>query len=59
MDKDRAAGTSKKVTGSLKKGVGKATDDKRLQKQGKAEKVGGKVQNKIGKAKDKLRSKLK
>jgi uncharacterized protein YjbJ (UPF0337 family) len=59
MDRDRTAGAAKKVAGSLKKGVGKATHNKRLENEGRAEKVGGKLQNKIGEAKDSLRGKLK
>lgn len=59
VDKDRTAGTSKKVTGSVKEGIGKVTGNKRLENEGKAEKTGGKVQNKIGGAKDKVRNKLK
>ena len=44
MDKDRSEGTGKKATGSLKKGVGKITGNKKLENEGKAEKTGGKAQ---------------
>lgn len=59
VDKDRTAGTSKKVTGSIKEGIGKLTGNKRLENEGKAEKTGGKVQDKVGVAKDKVRDKFK
>ncbi len=55
VDKDRSAGAGRKVTGSIKEGVGKATGNKHLENEGKAEKTAGKVQNKVGGAKDKLR----
>lgn len=59
MDKDRSEGKGKKVTGSIKKGVGKVTGNRRLEDEGRAEKTGGKVQNKVGEVKDKARDKLK
>lgn len=58
MDKDRTAGTSKKITGAIKQGVGKLTGNKRLESEGKMERTGGKVQTKVGKTKDKVRDKL-
>lgn len=58
MDKDRSEGTGRKVTGSLKKGLGKVTGNKKLENEGRAEKTGGKVQNKVGEVKDKARAKV-
>lgn len=59
MDKDRTAGTGKKITGAIKEGLGKITGNKQLENEGKMEKTGGKVQNKVGETKDKVRDKLK
>lgn len=59
MDKDRAKSASKKITGSIKEGVGRVTGNKRQESEGKAEKTGGKIQDKVGKAKDKVHDKLK
>jgi uncharacterized protein YjbJ (UPF0337 family) len=55
MDKDRIAGAAKKIKGSVKETVGKATGDAKLEAEGKADKVEGKVQNAIGGLKDALR----
>lgn len=57
MDKDRVKGKGKQAGGSVKKGVGKATGDKRLEDEGRADKGEGKVQEGFGRAKDKLRGK--
>jgi uncharacterized protein YjbJ (UPF0337 family) len=59
MDKDRSEGKGKRVTGSIKEGVGKATRNRRLEDEGKVEKTGGKLQDHIGKGKDKMRDTLK
>jgi uncharacterized protein YjbJ (UPF0337 family) len=48
MDKDRIAGAAKKIKGSIKETIGKATGDAKLKAEGKADKVEGKVQNAIG-----------
>lgn len=58
MDEDRSQGTAKKIKGSIKEAVGKATGNERMAAEGKAEKTGGKVQHGIGKAKDKTRDTL-
>jgi uncharacterized protein YjbJ (UPF0337 family) len=55
MNKDRIAGESKLVKGSVKETVGKAVGDAQLQSDGKADKVEGKVQNAIGCLKDALK----
>jgi uncharacterized protein YjbJ (UPF0337 family) len=55
MDKDRIAGGVKKATGTVKKAVGKATGDRRLEAEGRADKAEGHVRSAIGKAKDAAR----
>lgn len=55
MDKDRIAGSAKKIKGSAKTAIGKATGDAKLQSEGEAEKVEGKVQNAFGGIKDALK----
>ena len=52
MDKDRVAGSAKKIKGSIKEVVGKAAGDAKLEAEGKADKVEGKVQNAVGGLKD-------
>lgn len=42
MDKDRVAGSAKKIKGSIKDVVGKAAGDAKLEAKGKADKVEGK-----------------
>jgi uncharacterized protein YjbJ (UPF0337 family) len=56
MDKDRVAGSAKKIMGSIKEVVGKAAGDAKLEAEGKADKDEGKVQNAIGGLKDTLKS---
>ncbi len=48
MDKDRVAGSAKKIKGSIKAVVGKAAGNAKLKAEGKADKVEGKVQNAVG-----------
>ena len=55
MDKNRIAGAAKKIKGSIKEIIGKATGDAKLEAEGKADKVEGKVQNAIGGLKDTLK----
>jgi uncharacterized protein YjbJ (UPF0337 family) len=55
MDKDRVAGSAKKIKGSIKEVVGKAAGDAKLDAKGKADKVEGKVQN-AGGLKDTFKS---
>ena len=55
MDKDRIAGSAKKIKGSIKEAIGKATGDAKLETEGKADKVEGRVQNAIGGLKDALK----
>jgi uncharacterized protein YjbJ (UPF0337 family) len=55
MDKDRIAGAAKKIKGSIKETIGKATGGAKLEAEGEADKVEGKVQNAIGGLKDALK----
>ncbi len=55
MAKDRIAGATKEIKGSIKETIGKATDDAKLEANGKADKVEGKVQNAVGGLKDALK----
>ena len=56
MDKDRIAGATKEIKGSVKETIGKAVGDAKLRSEGKADKVEGKVQNAIGGLKDALKN---
>jgi len=56
MDKDRVAGSAKKIKGSIKEVVGKTAGNAKLEAEGKADKVEGKVQNAVGGLKDTLKS---
>ena len=57
MDKDRIIGSAKVVKGKVKKAVGKAVGDTKLEAEGKADKIEGQVQNAVGGLKDTLRGK--
>ena len=59
MDRDRIAGTAKKVKGSVKEAIGRVTGDAKLQSDGKAEQTAGKIQNAIGGIKDTVREIIK
>jgi uncharacterized protein YjbJ (UPF0337 family) len=56
LDKDRVAGSAKKIKGAIKEVVGKAASDAKLEGEGKADKVEDKVQNAVGGLKDMLKS---
>jgi len=58
VDKDRIAGSAKQAKGAIKKAVGKATGDSKLENEGAADEVAGKVQNTVGGAKDAMRKAL-
>ncbi len=58
MDKDRIEGAVKKIQGTVKEVIGKATGDRKTEADGAAEKVAGKVQSGFGEAKDKIRDAL-
>ena len=55
--KDRIIGSAKQVKGDVKKAVGKAVGDTKLESEGKADKIEGQVQNAIGGLKDALKGK--
>ncbi len=55
MNKDQVKGRTSTVTGKIKEGVGKATNDKDLEDQGTAEKVGGKVRSAFGDVKEDIK----
>jgi uncharacterized protein YjbJ (UPF0337 family) len=59
MHKDTVKGAAKDAKGSMKKAVGKATGDERLQAEGSADKIEGKVQKGVGNLKDAARDALK
>jgi uncharacterized protein YjbJ (UPF0337 family) len=49
---DKIKGFANQAAGSVKKGIGAATDQKELEAEGAAQKTKGKVQEAVGKAKD-------
>ena len=55
VDHDRTDGAGKKLSGSIKEGIGKLTGDHKLQAEGAAEKTAGSVQNAVGGVKDAVR----
>ncbi|WP_116655111.1 CsbD family protein [Pelagibacterium sediminicola] len=59
MHKDEIKGAGNKAKGAVKEAAGKATDNKKLQAEGKMDKAKGHVQDKVGKAKDAARDALK
>lgn len=59
MHKDEIKGAGNRAKGAIKEAVGKATDNRKLQAEGKMDKAGGHVQDKVGKAKDAARDALK
>ena len=59
MDKDRIAGATKEVKGSVKEFMGKVVGDAKLQSDGKAERTAGKIQNAVNGIKDTVREVVK
>jgi uncharacterized protein YjbJ (UPF0337 family) len=57
MDKDRIAGSAKVVKGKIKKAVGAAVGDAKLEAEGTADQIEGKVQNAVGSVKDTIKGK--
>lgn len=49
---DKAKNAAQDVTGKVKEGVGRLTDDERLEAEGKADQVQAKVKKSIEEAKD-------
>jgi uncharacterized protein YjbJ (UPF0337 family) len=52
-DKDRIEGTSDKLAGNVKEGVGKLTGDKQTEAEGKADQLKGDVKQGVADVKDK------
>ncbi len=52
--KDRAKGLANEVAGNTKQAAGKATDDPKLNAEGKAQEKKGEAQQLVGKVKGKL-----
>jgi uncharacterized protein YjbJ (UPF0337 family) len=59
MDKDRIAGSTKQIKGSIKEAVGRVVGDAKLQSEGKADQADGKMQNAVGGLKDTFRNAVK
>lgn len=59
MHKDEMKGSAKKMAGTVKDKVGKATGDDKMRAEGKADKAEGSIQKGVGKAKDAARDALK
>ena len=59
MDKDRIIGAAKEAKGSLKKVIGKAAGDSKLEAEGRADIAEGKIQNAFGGLKDAVHDSLK
>jgi len=57
FDKDRIVGSAKIVKGKVKKAVGKAIGDTKLEAEGNADKIEGRIQNTVGGVKDTLKGK--
>jgi uncharacterized protein YjbJ (UPF0337 family) len=57
MDRDRGKGLLNKAKGSLKKGFGRLTGDRKIEAEGHLDKAKGEVQNTVGGVKDSLRNK--
>jgi uncharacterized protein YjbJ (UPF0337 family) len=55
MDKDRIKGAADQAKGTVKKVVGKAIGDQKMQAEGTITKLTGKVESAVGGAKDTLR----
>jgi uncharacterized protein YjbJ (UPF0337 family) len=55
MDKDRVIGSAKVIKGKVKKVVGNAIGDVKLETEGKADAIEGEMQNAVGGLKDTLR----
>ena len=49
---DKVKGMANEAVGNIKQGVGKATDNSKLQVEGKAQEVKGEAQQTVGNAKD-------
>ncbi len=56
MNKDQVKGRAEQAKGSVKQGVGKATNNPNLRDQGTADKAAGKAQATYGDAKEKVKN---
>ncbi len=52
---DKVKGMANEAVGNIKQGVGKATDNNRLQAEGKLQEKKGEAQQAVGKAKDAIK----
>ncbi len=57
MDKDRIVGSAKVVKGKIKKAVGSAVGDAKLEAEGTVDQIEGNIQNTVGGVKDAIRGK--
>jgi uncharacterized protein YjbJ (UPF0337 family) len=57
VDKDRVAGSAKAVKGQIKKAVGKAVGDAKLEAEGQTDEIKGRAQNAVGGLKDAIKGK--
>ena len=55
MNKDQVEGRAKEAMGNVKDAAGDATDDTKLQAEGKADQVEGKAQKTVGDVKDDMK----
>lgn len=55
MDRDRIKGAATNAGGKIKEGLGKASGDEKLKREGQADQLKGKVQNVVGGVKDAAR----
>lgn len=53
--KEKLEATAEKTAGKVKEGVGRATDNPRLEAEGQADQVSGEVRQKVEQAKDVIR----
>ncbi len=53
---DKVKGMANEAVGNVKQGVGKATDNKKLQGEGKAQEIKGEAQQAAGKVKDAVKN---
>ncbi len=52
---DKVKGMANEAVGSVKQGIGKATDNDRLRAEGKAQELKGEAQQALGKTKDAIK----
>ena len=52
MNDNKKEGTAKDLSGKVKEGAGKAVDDDKMKREGKADQVEGSAQKTVGEAED-------